>query len=369
MLLLLAQPVPAGILWLITLMAVGIGILNDRWKRPANPRPQVSAPLGARLLEAALIVGVIALMAVSGGFIGINHSGFNLTDADRWWTAQWSSWQIVEHAQRYRQAERRNPGTVEALVRWAPDLEQYVRDPWGREWDLSPGFKDPRTPRDSNDLWVCSRGPSGAGVCPPANRVKTRGLLTPIDLPPPDVAAGPVGHSAHLGGLWSTSEPRRFDRVVGPLALSLFFAAPVAYAAHRAIRRLRGRSVPRLGGLLTAIVVVWITGTLAVIAIPVLHDIQGRARDSNAWADMRRIAGALDLYRAHMGQLPAKLDDLTVAAKNSKGTTARPFLERVPEPLAGGDNRYIYVHRPNGWYVLGDFDRSRQHVVFVEQAP
>jgi len=95
--------------------------------------------------------------------------------------------------------------------------------------------------------------------------------------------------------------------------------------------------------------VVAIIGILAAIAIPLYVNVQTRARISKAQADTRTLASTITIYTAHMGTLPATLNDLTAVATNGAGQDAGPFLARVPTPPLGGNPAWdlVYTYTPN----------------------
>ena len=94
--------------------------------------------------------------------------------------------------------------------------------------------------------------------------------------------------------------------------------------------------------LIELMIVVAIIGILAAIAIPLYANVQARARIAKAQADARALASSVSIYGAHMGVLPSALGDLTVAAVNTLGQTAGPFIARVPVPPAGWSSPYAY---------------------------
>ena len=87
--------------------------------------------------------------------------------------------------------------------------------------------------------------------------------------------------------------------------------------------------------LVELVVVVGIIGILAAIAIPLYANIQARARIGKAQADVRTLASAVGAYQAHTGTVPPDFNTLTVAASNSQGQTAGPFMANVPSPPQG----------------------------------
>ena len=92
--------------------------------------------------------------------------------------------------------------------------------------------------------------------------------------------------------------------------------------------------------LIELLIVVAIIGILAAIAVPLYANVQQRARIAKAQADARALVSAVAIYGAHMGRLPASLDDLTSRVTNGQNEAAGPFMARVPAP-------------PSGWAAYG----------------
>ena len=103
--------------------------------------------------------------------------------------------------------------------------------------------------------------------------------------------------------------------------------------------------------LIELMIVVAIIGILAAIAIPLYANVQARARIAKAQADARALASAVSIYGAHMGQVPTGLGDLTVAATNTQGQVAGPFMASVPLPPAGW-GAYAYASATNGLFTI-----------------
>ena len=110
--------------------------------------------------------------------------------------------------------------------------------------------------------------------------------------------------------------------------------------------------------LIELMIVVAIIGILAAIAIPLYTNVQQRSRIAKAQADTRSIASTVVVYTAHMGFLPAVMQDLTTAQINGLGQTAGPFLAAVPVPPNGGTPNVwpaAYTYAPNaaaGTFVI-----------------
>jgi type II secretion system protein G len=95
--------------------------------------------------------------------------------------------------------------------------------------------------------------------------------------------------------------------------------------------------------LIELMIVVAIIGILAAIAIPLYTNVQTRARVAKAQADTRTLASMVVIFTAHMGRLPATLDELIAPAVNGLGQSAGPFIGVVPLPPSGWDATYAYA--------------------------
>jgi hypothetical protein len=106
--------------------------------------------------------------------------------------------------------------------------------------------------------------------------------------------------------------------------------------------------MPRLR---TLKLVVGVVGTLVAIAIPLQANVWTRDYSARIAADTRAIAMAVSLYAAHMGVLPASLEQLTDEVVNQDGEAAGPFLGSLPTPPDGGP-AYRYETRPDGGFRI-----------------
>jgi len=103
--------------------------------------------------------------------------------------------------------------------------------------------------------------------------------------------------------------------------------------------------------LIELMIVVAIIGILVAIAFPLYANVQARARVGKAQADARTIAGAVVVYSAHVGGMPAALTDLTASVSNNQSVWAGPFLVNVPtQPF--GWSTYDYQSSTNGTFTI-----------------
>lgn len=82
--------------------------------------------------------------------------------------------------------------------------------------------------------------------------------------------------------------------------------------------------------LVELMVVIAIIGILAAIAVPRLSGSTDSAKVAKIQADLRTLGGAIAVYQADMGSLPASLDALATEA-SGKG----PWIAAVPSAPVG----------------------------------
>ncbi len=109
----------------------------------------------------------------------------------------------------------------------------------------------------------------------------------------------------------------------------------------------RGFTLPEL------MVVAAIIAIIAALAIPFYAYVEQRAHIAKASADTRSMATAVSMYQAHVGTLPATLDDLVASTRNAQGVPAGPVLDSVPKPPPTWGERYTYaVNQAAGTFVI-----------------
>jgi prepilin-type N-terminal cleavage/methylation domain-containing protein len=87
--------------------------------------------------------------------------------------------------------------------------------------------------------------------------------------------------------------------------------------------------------LIELLVVVALIGILAAITLTIYSNVHARTRIAKAQADGRALATAVSVYAAHVGTLPAVLDELTTQVTNAQGYPAGPFILALPVAPAG----------------------------------
>ena len=92
--------------------------------------------------------------------------------------------------------------------------------------------------------------------------------------------------------------------------------------------------------IIELLVVVAVISILALISFTLYSNVQSRSRLAKAQADTRIMASAIGSFEAHMGQMPAVLDDLTASQTNASGQVAGPFMGSNAVPPAGWTYNY-----------------------------
>lgn len=90
--------------------------------------------------------------------------------------------------------------------------------------------------------------------------------------------------------------------------------------------------------MIVAAVLVVLTAAAAALYGTVLRG----ARVGKAEADARAIAAAVALFSAHVGRLPAMLDEVVTPAADASGHAAGPFLSTIPAAPEGWSS-YTYA--------------------------
>jgi hypothetical protein len=105
--------------------------------------------------------------------------------------------------------------------------------------------------------------------------------------------------------------------------------------------------------------VLWVLGSLtmlmlvtSVIGSVAYSALRSAAFLAKAKADVRTLACAIDIYKAHMGTLPATLAPLTAQATNGLNQVAGPFMGSIPR-TPPGFSKYEYVRDTDGrWSIF-----------------
>ncbi len=103
------------------------------------------------------------------------------------------------------------------------------------------------------------------------------------------------------------------------------------------VKRSQRRPVGQGGfTLIELIIVVAVISIVAALAVPLYANEEARARMAKVQAEIRTLACAVNLYKAHMGTLPVTLLALTTAAVNGRNESDGPFVLSIPPPPRGG---------------------------------
>jgi hypothetical protein len=105
--------------------------------------------------------------------------------------------------------------------------------------------------------------------------------------------------------------------------------------------------------------VMWGLGSLIVLILvasafwfTLYASISARAILAKAEADVRALSSAIEIYKAHMGTLPADLTALTAPAINGLNQSAGPFMGSIPL-RSRGFSEYQYERYPdNQWRIF-----------------
>ena len=107
--------------------------------------------------------------------------------------------------------------------------------------------------------------------------------------------------------------------------------------------------------LIELIIVVAVISIVTALAVPLYANEEARARVAKAQAEIRTLACAVNLYKAHMGTLPVTLLALTTAAVNGLNQSAGPFMASIPNPPPGGSpawGAYTYASSTVGTFSI-----------------
>ncbi|HYK10260.1 MAG TPA: prepilin-type N-terminal cleavage/methylation domain-containing protein [Gemmatimonadales bacterium] len=107
--------------------------------------------------------------------------------------------------------------------------------------------------------------------------------------------------------------------------------------------------------LIELIIVVAVISIVAALAVPLYANEEARARVAKVQAEIRTLACAVNLYKAHMGILPLSLAALSTAAVNGLNQSAGPFVPSLPNPPLGGSpawGNYVYTSSTAGTFLI-----------------
>ena len=119
------------------------------------------------------------------------------------------------------------------------------------------------------------------------------------------------------------------------------------------VKRSRRRPVGQGGfTLIELIIVVAVISIVAALAVPLYANEEARVRVAKVQAEIRTLACAVNLYKAHMGTLPGALTALTTAAVNGRNESAGPFVTSIPVPSWEGSPAYTYTSSTLGTFSI-----------------
>ena len=139
-------------------------------------------------------------------------------------------------------------------------------------------------------------------------------------------------------GLLESTSP---SSTIGP---GLCVIGVALIAAHRLRARKTARYIVLAAGIVSG------CATMIIGANRQANSWQS-ARISKAQADVRALASAVEMYRAHYGALPPRLDALTVPGVNARGLASGPFLASVPTPPTSWTS-YAYTTAADGTFTI-----------------
>ena len=122
------------------------------------------------------------------------------------------------------------------------------------------------------------------------------------------------------------------------------------------VKRSQRRPVAHGGfTLIELIIVVAVISIVAALAVPLYANEEARARVAKAQAQIRTLACAVNLYKAHMGTLTPSLVVLLSSAVNGRNESAGPFVRSIPPPPWGGSPAwgvYAYTSSTAGTFSI-----------------
>jgi len=121
------------------------------------------------------------------------------------------------------------------------------------------------------------------------------------------------------------------------------------------VKRSQRRPVGQGGFTLSELIIVVAVSIVAALVVPLYANEEARARIAKVQAEIRTLACAVNLYKAHMGTLPGALTALTTAAVNGRNESAGPFVTSIPVPSWEGSpawGLYTYTSSTVGTFSI-----------------